>query len=171
MAEKLDWSKQDLDPDTLALRRIPAGTQVRDHWWNLRAHSNSVAVVAARRSSMLAEATGDLQEVLSQAHDAVVRVINGEVSVGVREKQLIGDGNKKEVPKHLFGADYGEDERWATLAPELGRVPVMMGMGLWLPEEKLWYGAQDIAVVESTLSIDAVGAHDRYPHTSVVSLS
>lgn len=166
MAEKLDWSKQDIDPSTLVLRRIAAGSQVRDHWWNLRTHSTSAAVVAARRSSIAAGAQ-DRQDILSRGHDAVVRVANGEVSIGIRE----GKDEEGEDIKHLFGADYGDEERWATLAPELGRYPVQMGLGLWLPEEKIWYGAYEIAVVEGSMSIDALPAADRYPHTPVVSMA
>lgn len=180
MAEKLNWSDLDVDLEELVLRRVGSGQQIRDHWWNLRSHGTSAAVLAASRFSMLADIyefesdeiihadpeTRDKlknhirRDILSRAYDAVVNVRNGEARVGFREDS-----------RHLFGADYGEDTRWATIAPELGRFPTQVGIGLWVPEEKRWYGAQDIAVVEGSMPLDVLADEDRYPHTAVVSLA
>ncbi len=184
MAEKLKWSKQDIDPSGLTLRTLVKGQRSRPHRLALRAQGTSAAVLAARRTSMLtrvAEVEGvDLaevdpeeragvlmhmrQRVLSRAHDALIVSDGKVVQVGIREN---------EADKQLFGADYGERGKshraeWATAAPELGRLPLEVGMGLWVPEERLWYGAEEILVALPTAPIDLV--EEKYPHTDVVQL-
>lgn len=157
MAGEFRWSKEkkaDIDVGSLQQLVLEEASESRGGLLSRRHHARHAAVI------------GFYQSINKLALDYYTRgITNQDAVASVQDGKVLIGANKDEDHGHLFGVEAFGDMRLSTIAVELGRGPVSLIPGLWLPAEKQFHPAL-AGFVEVSMPVEQV--REEYGSTPVV---